>query len=844
MWHGVAQMKTDPDSAVHLPELLSPAGDWDAMRAAVVNGADAVYFGLSNFNARFRAANFSLEDLPNVMRFLHEHNVRGYVAFNTLIFSEELEEAAEFVRAIASAGADAVIVQDLGLAELIGKICPTLAVHGSTQMTLTEPLGIEFVRKLGVQRAILARELSKDDIGRIAAETDLPLEVFVHGALCVAYSGQCLTSESLGGRSANRGQCAQACRLPYDLIVDGDRRDLGQMKYLLSPQDLAAMDCVGDLAGLGISCIKIEGRLKSADYVAAATQTYRAAVDALADGAKPTVQQRNDLAQIFSRGFTHGFLDGVNHQELVHARYSASRGLRAGRVTAATHDGLVVKLERDLELRPGDGVVLEEGRARDQEQGGRIFAVRPGSQRGTVEICFRRGDLNCREVEPGCTIWKTDDPLVRRRLEQSYRRDRVARPARLDVDVSVAEGATLSIAISDELGRRAVVGWDRRLERAETFAMTREIFIRQFGRLGGTPFCLGEVKVNGGTGMEFPAVMIPTSVLNDLRRRAVTDLMRLRTQESAHAIRDGDALVSMREATAAIVPPSQCVAPQLHVLARSMEQLQAIADFSPIHGLSRPTAYCEFEDVRKYPDAVRLARQAGVEIALVTVRIIKPTERGLLRAVAAAKPDAVLVRNLAGLCCLKAEFPELPLIGDYSLNVANELTAAIFAREGMARLTPSYDLTWQQLSRMLERFSPAWFEMVIHQQMPMFHMEHCVFAHALSNGKDYHDCGRPCESHRVDLRDRAGAGHPLIADVGCRNTVYNATPQSAAEFVPRMLALGIRHFRIELLRQTAPETRQLLEQYAGVLAGVDQGRATFRRLGVLNQLGVTRGTLE
>ncbi|HUB25543.1 MAG TPA: peptidase U32 family protein, partial [Tepidisphaeraceae bacterium] len=281
----MCQINSDADDRVHLPELLSPAGDWEAMRAAVVNGADAVYFGLSNFNARFRAANFSLEELPNVMQFLHAHNVRGYVAFNTLIFSEELEEAAQFVRAIASAGADAVIVQDLGLAELIGRICPSLAVHGSTQMTLTEPLGIEFVRKLGVRRAILARELSKEDIGRIAAESDLPLEVFVHGALCVAYSGQCLTSESLGGRSANRGQCAQACRLPYDLFVDGDRRDLGEMKYLLSPQDLAAMDCVGDLARLGISCIKIEGRLKSAQYVAAATQTYRAAVDALDEGA-------------------------------------------------------------------------------------------------------------------------------------------------------------------------------------------------------------------------------------------------------------------------------------------------------------------------------------------------------------------------------------------------------------------------------------------------------------------------------------------------------------------------------------------------------------------------------
>ena len=201
--------------AMNTPELLAPAGDWDAMRAAVSNGADAVYFGLSNFNARHRAANFSMEKLPEVMEYLHAHNVRGYLALNTLIFSDELGEAVEFVRRAGAAGADGIIVQDLGLAKLIHRMTPTLPIHGSTQMTLTEARGIEFVRRLGVERVILARELSIGEIQKITETTTVPVEVFVHGALCVAYSGQCLTSESLGGRSANRGQCAQACRLPY-----------------------------------------------------------------------------------------------------------------------------------------------------------------------------------------------------------------------------------------------------------------------------------------------------------------------------------------------------------------------------------------------------------------------------------------------------------------------------------------------------------------------------------------------------------------------------------------------------------------------------------------------------
>src|SRR5262245_14600008 len=273
-------------------ELLAPAGDWDALRAAVANGADAVYFGLPRFNARHRAANFTPEELPAVLQFLHAHNVRGYVAFNTLIFSDELPDAVECLKAMADAGVDAVIVQDLGLARLVKRVVPSLPVHASTQMTLTEPRGIEFAkRELGIERVILARELSVADVERVAAGTDVPLEVFVHGALCVAYSGQCLTSEALGGRGANRGQCAQACRLPYELVVDGAARDLGDRAYLLSPQDLAAYDLVEPLARVGVVSFKIEGRLKSPHYVAATTQTYRAAID----GAVVSAAGRRDL---------------------------------------------------------------------------------------------------------------------------------------------------------------------------------------------------------------------------------------------------------------------------------------------------------------------------------------------------------------------------------------------------------------------------------------------------------------------------------------------------------------------------------------------------------------------
>jgi len=262
---------------LHRPELLAPAGDWECVKAAVENGADAVYFGLERFNARMRAKNFTQADLPELMEFLHRRGVRGYVTFNTLVFATELEDAADYLRGIIAAGVDAAIVQDIGVCRLIRSLSPDFPIHGSTQMTVTSAAGVNFARQVGAHLVVLARENSLAEIEKIQAvqETQpdpLPLEVFVHGALCVAYSGQCLTSESLGGRSANRGECAQACRLPYELYADGDKVDLGDRKYLLSPQDLSGLEVLPELIRAGVTSLKIEGRLKSPEYVASITR--------------------------------------------------------------------------------------------------------------------------------------------------------------------------------------------------------------------------------------------------------------------------------------------------------------------------------------------------------------------------------------------------------------------------------------------------------------------------------------------------------------------------------------------------------------------------------------------
>ena len=367
------------------PELLAPAGDMDCARAAVTNGADAIYFGLDRFNARLRANNFTLDSLPELMRFLHAHGVRGYVTMNTLLFTSELADALTYLGHLNAAGVDGVIVQDIGLARCLtewGRQDPAmkLELHASTQMTLSSPDGLEFAAGfLDLKQAVLARELSLEEIGQCIRHTDIPLEVFVHGALCVAYSGQCLTSESLGQRSANRGECAQACRLPYTLVVDGKAVPLGERRYLLSPQDLCALDRIPDLVRMGVKSYKIEGRLKSPEYVAAVTAAYRKALDAACAGIPVdelvTARDRYALQMVFSRGFSTGWLDGTDHPRLTHGRHGKKRGAYAGTIVDSSQGWLDIRPEGNVPLAPGDGFVIDAGEDRNEEQGGRIWKV-------------------------------------------------------------------------------------------------------------------------------------------------------------------------------------------------------------------------------------------------------------------------------------------------------------------------------------------------------------------------------------------------------------------------------------------------------------------------------------
>jgi putative protease len=809
------------------PELLAPAGDRDALRAAVENGADAVYFGLTDFNARARAKNVAIEELSEVLAELHGRGVKGYVTLNTLVFPGELEQIEATIRRVAEAGADAIIVQDLGVARLARAVCADIELHASTQMSLSSAEGMRLAESLGIRRVILARELSIDEIRSIRRQTSLGLEVFVHGALCISYSGQCLASRSMGGRSANRGRCAQACRMPYQLVCDGRLLDPGGRQYPLSPNDLAAYEMLPALIAAGVNALKIEGRLKSAEYVAGVTRHYRAALDAACEGrAVQFARERLDALELpFSRGFSQGWLHGPNHRALVPGDSSSKRGTYLGCVTRIARGRVAVELAGPI--KRGDGIVFEGGRAAGTEQGGRVYevfcerrSIKEPVAAGEVELTFARGHLDYEQIRPGQRVWKTDDPAVARQLRKSYNSRAMRRRVPIDLTVEAAVGRPLRITARAAAGPAVGVESPQALQTARKHPLGADVLREQLGRLGGTAYELRELAtvIDGSP-------MVPLSVLGKLRHAMIEKLDAAMARPAPRQLAPGPVLAILRQSSAdqgarADDRPS---APRLYVLCRSPAQLE--------HVLQADTAgaIADFPRVEQYGDAVGRARSAGARIALATPRMHRPGETAILAAMLAHGPDAVLVRNLAAL-----EFfarYNVPMIADGSLNAANELTVRLLRQWGVRRVTVAHDLGAAQVLDLAAGPIADALEMVVHQHVPMFHTEHCLFCAALSQGNDRTTCGRPCQSHALRLRDRVGLDHPLWADGLCRNTVYNALPQSAAYLIPALVARGLRHFRIELLEDfPADRLPALLAVYRDLLSSAVGSARAWRRL--------------
>ena len=810
---------------------MSPAGYWPQLHAAIEAGADAVYFGLKHFTARAKVG-FGVSELPEVMRTLHRRGVRGFVTFNTLVFQHELEEAARAIAEIAEAQADALIVQDYGVLRLAREIAPHLELHASTQMSITNAEGVKLAQSYGANRVTLARELSLTELRRIIAETDCELEVFVHGALCVAYSGQCFSSEAWGGRSANRGQCAQACRLPYEMWVDGRKRPLDDARYLLSPGDLYALEQVPELVDMGVATLKIEGRYKDADYVALTTRAYRKAVDDAWAGraVAVTLDERTQLEQVYSRGLGAFFMAGTNHQAVVKGRAPRHRGVEMGRVSRVTAEGVWIAARPDAPaLKPGDGVVFDAADWRDpgeHEEGGRVYQVLALLD-GTLELRFGNNAVEFTRIRVGDLLWRTHDPEL----------DRVVKPyispasplARQTVNVhAVAHSAEpLRLTWTVARGTSVQVESEKPLEASQGRAIDEETLRAQLGRLGNTPYQLGELTIDRSSRSPF----VPASLLNQLRRDAVDQLQAL--QAAGQHVETHEPKASLTK----ILPAQTELAgtplpPELHLLVRTPEQLDAAI-------ATRPASITlDYLDLYGLRPSVEKVRAQDLTVRVASPRVLKPGEERILKFLASLACP-ILVRGAGMIEPLKGS----DLVGDFSLNAANTITAATYLELGLARLTPTHDLNAQQIAGLAKAVGGARIEVVAYQHLPVFHTEHCVFCRFLSTGTSYKDCGRPCEEHRVALKDHSGRAHPVMADVGCRNTVFGAEAQEASSHLADWRRAGVHHFRLEFVHETPAQVTAVTKAFRNALGGTISAVQLSTELRRIAPAGVTEGSL-
>lgn len=864
------------------PELLLPVGTRDMLESAINNGADAVYYGVPHWNARGRTEDFSFEDVEEMIRYARLRGVKTYLAMNILIFEREIQELPEFLERLIALKPDGFIIQDIGLARLIKAISPEQEIHASTQMTLASSEAVNLVKDIGFSRAVLARELSAKQIAQIKSLTDLELEVFIHGALCVSYSGQCLTSENFGGRSANRGQCAQSCRLPYRIFVDGKEWKDPKARYLFSTRDLCALPKLEELREIGVESLKVEGRLKSPEYVAAVSHAYRKALDKLGNAAELTAQDLEPLEVLFSRGLNTGWLDGVNHQELVDGSFSNHHGEFIGTVVQVDRNGVIVELEDKpvpCTLLPGDGILFEEYRAEPEprQTGSRLYkatfqqanrngknAARnaPGTAtKSQVRLEFGR-EFNLRKVTYGMKAYRNDSPALEKELHKTFTDKSFAKhiPVCMTLEGKIGEPLKLTItaqATSSNViarseatkqspsGNSAVTVEGAILEASRNEVapdVLQAIVKKELSALSATAYALDKLEI------KLPAnAFLPGKVLRTLRQEAVQafDEKRLQWKELAPSAENGRAFLhsivkvaSKSNSDNAAIATENRATPRrmsITVLVRRPEQIDAL------QGLDIDKVVMDFDWGVKYDEPLERIHKLGFEAGIATLRIHKPGENHYIKQILTLMPEFALVRNLGSLALLKDS--GIPMVGDYSLNATNSASYDWLLAQGLEKLHPSWDLNSTQLFDLLKNIDGSKLELALHQYMPAFHSEYCAFARALTTGRRFPECKKICTQHKVEILDHKGERHFLQSDAECRNTLFVGKPQSALKLLPRLIAQNVSSYRLELLDEEPESVRRKIDIYTQAIRGKLDIDTAISKAGVEEKYGLSEGQL-
>ena len=755
-------------------ELLAPVGHFEGLRAAIANGADAVYVGGPSFGARKEAA-FNHDELVAVIEFCHLYDIRAYVTINTTVFDDEIHELENYIHFLYVNGADAVIVQDLGVAKLVRTLYPDFEMHMSTQMHLHNQHGVAFAKEIGATRVVAARENSLDEIKKMC-QVGLEVEVFVHGALCFCYSGQCLMSSMIGGRSGNRGACAQPCRLSYRLVNLETEETLASEigNYKLSPRDLKTVDNLGELIEAGATSFKIEGRLKKPEYVAVVVRAYREAIDQYLETREISLDQKlaSNMEQVFSRTFTKGFLFGEDSRQWIGADRPGHRGVLIGVVVAAKGNRATVKLNGELHLHDGVRFVG------DRECGMQVQKM--FVDREDVKTAkFGLVDLICNFTpELGMDVYKTASAALAKELE-------VSKMPKIPIsgEVEMVMGEPLRLAIWDAVGNRVSRQSEEVVQLAQNSGLTEERLRQQLEKTGSTPFAFDYLMIQ----MDDDAT-IPISVINKLRRDTLEELESKRKNPYSNRVFSEKEILLSKS----IIPEQM---PKLTVSVRHLEQLQAVCTMPEVEVIY-------YKDLSTLSQAVEMVRKSKKVLIPQIPRVVEDDViEGVVSKLKELELETVLVGEYG---MLGASLGDFEVLTDYSFNTNNVVNLAAMAELGVMGSTLSYEIRDWQI-RELANDSPLALEAVVFTRVPLMVTKHCPLK-AHYQVEDGPCKGKYCQVAH-GLRDRKGKIVPLVRTGACKIEILNHEHLIWIEQLSDLIANGIHRFRLEFTTETVEEIR-------------------------------------
>lgn len=798
-------------------ELLAPAGNLIALKAAVENGADAVYIGGELFSARQNAGNFTAIDMAQGVEYAHKRGCKIYVAVNTLLHNEEIGDLIAYAYELAELKVDAVIVQDLGVMRLLQETLPQLEVHASTQMAVHNAAGVKFLAEQGIKRVVLARETSLEEIKKIRQQTDVELEVFVHGALCVGYSGQCLLSSLIGGRSGNRGLCAQPCRMAYQLVNSQGEAMVADGKYLLSTRDLNMIEHLPELIRAGVNSLKIEGRMKRPEYVATVVKHYRQAIDCYYAHIQPNLTKANqELLQIFNRKFTSGYFFGNQGADLMQHKKPDNGGVFAGKIVKTKGKRVSVLLEKNI--NQGDGYALSGGK--NKEVAGKILdlqvkgkAVEHAVKGQTIEFTAAE------EVKDATVMYCTSDVILLKQAQDSYKTPSQPLKQQVHFKIELRQGKPISLLAWDTEGNQAYSESAYLVETARTQPSTEESIRKQLERLGNTGYVLGDLIVEMDEG-----VIAPASELNQIRRE-VMDKLEQQENEAEELPAYDDYIEDVGDFLDRI-PPAVFgyTEPQISVHVGTKESAEAALAAGAQCIILNATALRGQKVMTKedYQFLAKTAHEQGAEIYWTCAPVVKEDQgermQALMRDAKDCGFDGVVVGNL-GLLQMAREMGWENIAADYQMNVLNDLTVQTLSGWELSKITLSPELSLKEIEDCSYRGNLP-LELIVHGNFPLMLSEQCVAGSVCGGRTAETSCQAPCGRERFALKDRMGMQFPLKMDEYCRMYIYNCKTLSLYKRLDAVLPLGIDYLRIEGREQepewitaTVNSYRQALEQY-------------------------------